>query len=75
MFMNSDNFNKVITTMVIRPLDDRSLIWGFGESCTIVHNIVIPMCSQMRPVYIFVDLQPFVWLQFERETFHPPVWG
>ena len=38
--------NKVITTMVIRPLDDRTycvhlrqLIWGFGKSCTIVQGI------------------------------------
>ena len=36
---------KIITTIVIRPLDDRtycvlgSLIWGFGENCTIVHGI------------------------------------
>ena len=42
--MEKCHFIKIITTMVIRPLDDRtychivldlhSLIWGFGESCT-----------------------------------------
>ena len=37
---------KVIITLVTRPLDDRiylldlrSLLWGFGESCTIVRII------------------------------------
>ena len=38
---------KVITAMVNMPADDRayivfylgSLIWGIGESCTIVHGI------------------------------------
>ena len=48
--------NKVITTVVIRPLDDRtahilfdlrSRNSGFGESCTIVN------CISSQPVNVF----------------------
>ena len=47
------------------------------KSCKIVHCItsqpVNVMCSQMCPIYIFVDLQPFAWnLNF---LLHTPVWG
>ena len=38
-------------------LDLRSLIWSFGDSCTIVHGIISqPMCSQMCPIDISADL-------------------
>ena len=59
--------NKVIATVVIRPLDDahivfdlRSLIWGFGESDMVVHSITSePENALSNVVYdIFFDLQP-----------------
>ena len=39
-------------------LDLRSLIWGFGESPTIVRS---QLCCQMLTVDIFVDLKHFSW--------------
>ena len=60
--------NKVITTVVVRPLDDRtivfvlrSLIWGFGESRTIVQGInsepeKIYKCPIKRAVLTFSSI-------------------
>ena len=53
--------------------DLRSLIWGFGESCTIVHGITSePENALSNVVYWYFRRSPAVWLQSERETFRTP---
>ena len=70
---------------MIRLLDDhtivfdmRSLVWGFGESCTIVHGIHSePEMSFIlsNVLYRHFGRSPTALLQFERENFRPPVFG
>ena len=64
----------------INHLNVCSLIWGFGERCTIVHRIT----SQPANVLINVLYWHFCqalngWLKFESQTFLPPpprcLWG
>ena len=71
--------NKVISTSSSSAhivLDLRFLIWGFGESWTIVHDIT------SRSAYVFLNVicwqfrrSPTVWLQFERKSFWLPGLG
>ena len=58
-------------------VDMRSLIAGFGESCTIVHRTTLHnqvVCSQMCPIDIFVDLQ-LIGKNLKRGLIESPVWG
>ena len=78
-------FDKDITTTVIMPLDDRtyctvldlrSLVWGFGESCTIFHGIT----SQPANVFSYVPnshfhRSPTGWLNFEMRSSFQPRYG
>ena len=55
--------------------DLRLLIWGFGKSCRIVHGITSEPENVLSNVLCWhCRRSPTVWLQFERETFQPPVW-
>ena len=62
------NRNKVIITMVIKPLDDptyctRSAFTQLGVWRKLIdcswHHFTLPMCCQMCSVWIFLHLQPF----------------
>ena len=72
---------KVITTIVIGPLDDRTYggrsaftHLGFGESCTIVHCITSqPANISWIVLYWHFRQPPTGWMKFERGTFRPPV--
>ena len=57
--------------------DPRSLIWGFGESCTIVQGINWePEQNVLSSVlYWHFCLSLTVWLQFQRGTFRPTCLG
>ena len=75
--------NKVITKMVIRPLDDcthcvdlHSLICSLGKSCTIVYGITSQPANVFSNVHHLQFCQsPTSWLKFERGTLRPPVGG
>ena len=76
--------HKVITTMMIRSLDDSTycarstflLIWGFGESCTIVHGITSEPEIVLRNNVLYWHFRqtPTGRPQFERDTFRLSVW-
>ena len=65
--------NKVVTTMAIRLLDDRthcagsdlrSLIWGFGASCVIVHRVT------SQPVNVFSNVPYWHFRQSRNGRLH-----
>ena len=57
-------------------LDLLSLIWGFGESCTIVHIIASLHNQPMYPKMLYGHFRqhPTGWLKLESGTFRRPVW-
>ena len=74
--------NKVVTTMMIRPFNDRtycarsatlrSFIWVFGEICTIVHGITRnqTMCSPMCCLFNAFSLNAIVDVRHLRHRRH-----
>ena len=78
---NTTRTMRVITTVVIRPLDDittyfvfdfRSTIWGFGKKWTIVHGTI----PQPTNVLLYVlRRSPTARLTFQMGLFDHPQFG